>query len=360
MSSDPRPLPPGLGRRFGIPGRLVAVRRLAGGNIHDTFVAAYLGVGGVRRHVHQRVNARIFADPAAVTEKVDRVARHLGARGVPAPVLSRGSAGRPYVVDGAGAVWRSWPYREGARSFRRFPSPAVATVAAGGFGRLAGALADLPGPPPAEAIAGFHDLDRRLAAFEAVVAADRYSRAAGCGAEIGAVRAAAEDTPAELARARMAGRLPERVVHNDAKADNVLIDDRTGGVAAILDLDTVASGTVLFDVGDLLRSGSPTEEGDGGGPQVRLPVVEALVRGYLEGAGGVLTGGETGLLGLAGPVMAYESALRYLTDHLDGDRYFRIDRPGHNLDRARVQLRLLQALLAGRPAVEAAVERSAR
>ena len=358
MPPDPQP-PPGLGRRFGIPGRLVGVQRLAGGHIHDTFVAAYLGDDGLRRHVHQRVNAAVFTDPAVVTENVDRVARHLGARGVPTPVMAAGPGGRPYAVDGAGAVWRSWPYRDGARSFRRFPSPAVATVAATGFGRLVAALADLPGPAPAEAIPGFHDLDRRLAAFEAAVAADRCSRAAGCGAEIDAVRAASADTPAELGRARMAGRLPERVVHNDAKADNVLIDDHTGEVATILDLDTVAPGTVLFDFGDLVRSGSPTQEGDGTDPEVRRPVLEALVRGYLEGAGAALTGGEIGLLGLAGPVMAYESALRYLTDHLDGDRYFGADRPGHNLDRARVQLSLLRQLLDGRPAVEAAVARLA-
>ncbi|MDP8936806.1 MAG: aminoglycoside phosphotransferase family protein [Actinomycetota bacterium] len=361
MTSEPQPLPPGLGWLFGITGRLIGLEPLAGGHIHDTFLAVYSGADGAsHRHVHQRVNAGVFTDPAALTDKVDRVSRHLAALGIPAPALTMGPGGRPYVVDGSGAVWRSWPYREGARSFRRFPSPAVATVAAAGFGRLLAALVALPGPPPAEAIPGFHDVDRRLAAFEAALAADRCSRAAGCGAEIDAVRAAAEDTPVELSRARMAGRLLERVVHNDAKADNVLIDDHTGAVAAILDLDTVAPGTVLFDLGDLVRSGAPTQEAGGAAPEVRLAVVEALVRGYLEGAAGVLTDGETGLFGLAGPLMAYESALRYLTDHLDGDRYFGADRPGHNLDRARVQLSLLRQLLELRPAVEAAVDRLRR
>jgi Ser/Thr protein kinase RdoA (MazF antagonist) len=360
MTPRPDPLPPGLGRRFGIAGPLAGVERLAGGHIHDTFLATYRSGEGARRQVHQRLNAEVFPDPISVTEKVDRVGRHLGGAGIPAPVLAKGPGGRPYVVDGQGAVWRSYPYLEGARSFRRFPSPVVAEVAGAALGRFVAALADLPGPPPVEAIPGFHDFDRRRAAFEAAVAADRCSRAAGCGGEIDALRAAAEDVPRELAQARAAGRLPERVVHNDAKADNVLIDDHTGALAGIVDLDTVAAGTVLLDFGDLVRSGSPAEEEGGDTPEVRLPVVEALVRGYLDGAAALLTGGEIGLLGLAGPLMAYESALRYVTDHLDGDRYFRTDRPGHNLVRARFQLRLMRALVEVRPAVEAAVERLAR
>jgi len=360
MQPEPPPLPPSLGRLFGIAGALVGVEPLAGGHIHDTFLAAYRTTDGVRRHVHQRVNETVFGEPAGVTEKVDRVARHLRHAGVPTPVLATGPRGRPYVVDDQGSLWRSSPYVEGARSFRRFPSPAVATTAAAGLGRVVTVLATLPGPPPAEAIPGFHDFDHRLAAFEAAVAADRCSRAAACGTEIDALRAASLEAPAELARARSSGRLPERVVHNDAKAANVLIDDRTGRVAAVLDLDTVAPGTVLFDFGDLVRSGSPTEGGDATDPEVRPAVLETLVGGYLHGTGGSLTGGETGLLGLAGPLMAYESALRYVTDHLDGDRYFGADRPGHNLDRARFQLGLLRALVELRPAVEAAVDRLSR
>ncbi len=358
MTSEPPPPPPGLGRWFGIAGSLVGVELLSGGHIHDTFLATYRSAGGRRRHVHQRVNAHVFPDPTGVTEKVDRVARHLRHAGVPAPGLAAGPGGRPYMVGDNGAVWRSYPYVEGARCYRRFPSPAVAEAAASGLGRLVAALATLPGPPPEEAIPGFHDFDRRLAAFEAALVADRCSRAARCRAEIDAVRGASDRVPRELSSALAAGRLPERVVHNDGKAANVLIDDVTGGVAAILDLDTVASGTVLFDFGDLVRSGAPTEEEEGDVPDVRLPVLESLVAGYLTGGGAVLTDGETGLFGLAGPLMAYEAALRFLTDHLDGDRYFRAERPGHNLARARFQLGLLRALLEVRPAVEAAVDRA--
>jgi aminoglycoside phosphotransferase (APT) family kinase protein len=334
-----------LGRRFGITGALVRAELLSGGHIHDTFLATYDSGDGVRRHVHQRVNAHVFPDPTAVTENVARVAAHLRGAGVPAPALAVAEDGRPYVVAADSSVWRSYPYLEAARCYRRFPSPAIAETAAVALGRLVGVLTTLPGPPPSEAIPGFHDFDRRLAAFDAVLVADRCSRASGCRPEIEAVRAASHHLP------------PERMVHNDAKAANVLIDDATGAVAAILDLDTVAPGTVLFDFGDLVRSGAPAEEVDGDTPDLRLPVLEALVAGYLVGARGLLTEGEVALLGLAGPLMAYEAALRYLTDHLDGDRYFRTARPGHNLSRAGLQLSLLRDLLQARPAVEAAVGR---
>ena len=349
------PPPPELGREFGIPGSLVNLEPLPGGHIHDTWLATYGRGRSLARHVHQRVNGDVFADPAGVTEKVHRVSLHLRQAGIVAPELATGPGDRPYVLGPAGAVWRSYPFLDGARSFRRFPDCGVAAAAGAGFGRLLAALHDLPPPAPPEAIAGFHHFGRRLAAFEDAVAADRCRRAAGCGVEIERLRAAGP-VPDELARAQAAGLLPERVVHNDAKADNMLIDDRSGRAAGVLDLDTVAPGTVLFDIGDLIRSGAADDDEDGAATGVRLDVVEALARGYLEGAAGLLTEGETGLLGLAGPLMAYEAGLRFVTDHLDGDRYFRIDRPGHNLDRARSQLTLLEALLEARPAVETAVE----
>ena len=345
-----------MGRWFGIRGLLVSVEPLPGGHIHDTWLATYRDGPGAEaaRHVHQRVNADVFGDPAGLTEQVHRVSRHLGAAGVVAPALATGPENRPFAVDDEGGVWRSYPFLEGARSFRRFPDPAVAEAAAAGFGRFLAALADLPPPPPAEAIPGFHHFGRRRAALEQAVADDRCGRAHDCRPELDGLRAAS-GVAEELDRARAGGRLPERVVHNDAKADNVLIDDRSGRAAGVLDLDTVAPGTVLFDFGDLVRSGAATDDEDGGAAGFRLELVGPLARGYVAGAGGLLTAGETGLLALAGPLMAYEAGVRFLTDHLDGDRYFRTDRPGHNLTRARNQLTLLRALLDARPEVEAAV-----
>jgi N-acetylhexosamine 1-kinase len=150
----------------------------------------------------------------------------------------------------------------------------------------------------------------------------------------------------EVAGARADGRLPERTVHNDAKADNILFDEGSGAVRGLVDLDTVGPGTVLFDVGDLVRSGAATgpEDGDPGRVGVRADVVEAVLDGYARAGAPFLTAAEVELLPLAGPLMALEATARFLTDHLEGDVYFRVDGPGHNLRRATNQLRLLELL----------------
>jgi hypothetical protein len=147
-----------------------------------------------------------------------------------------------------------------------------------------------------------------------------------------------------------AAALPRRVVHNDCKLNNVLFDQRTGEALCVIDLDTVMPGSVLADFGDLARTAAcpaPEDEADLARVRVDARLYEALVRGYLSGTAGMLAPVEIALLPLAGPLIALETGIRFLTDHLAGDVYFRIHRPGHNLDRARVQLRLTEQLLAG-------------
>lgn len=325
-----------------IPGaaELVSVEPLGGGHIHQTFLATCRHpTGRWERLVVQRVNTEVFTDPVLLAANVARVAAHLDGREAPR------AAGAGTVTGADGSWWRAWAYLPG-RTRRRFATPAQAAGAAAAVARLAGRLADLPGPPLVEPITGFHDFGRRVRDFEVAVAADCHRRGAGCRAEVEGVRSAAV-VVADFDRARAAGLLPERVVHNDAKAENVLFEEDGEGVRAVLDLDTVAPGTVLFDVGDLIRSGAATGPEDstdvdrlGADPAI----VAAVTAGYVGGAGGWLTDGERSLLYLAGPLMAFEAALRFLTDHLAGDVYFQIARPGHNLDRCRAQLRLCERL----------------
>jgi Ser/Thr protein kinase RdoA (MazF antagonist) len=286
--------------------------------------------------VQQRVNVDVFTDPALLAANLGRVTAHLG---MPARVL--GDDGRPYCRDAEGRLWRAYRYVDGT-IVGRFENVDQARSAAGAFARLVARLADLPGPPLVGPIAGFHDFDARLAAFHRAVAADTRGRLAQCGVEVDAVEAASSLVN-ELNAARAAGRLPERTVHNDAKIDNVVFDGDTA--IAVLDLDTVGPGTVLFDVGDLVRSGAATAgEDEPGAVGVRADIVAAVIDGYVDAVPGMLTDGERDLLPLAGPLMAFEAALRFVTDHLQGDVYFRTDGPGHNLVRARAQLALLEAL----------------
>lgn len=254
-------------------------------------------------------------------------------------------AGGTIAFDERGRPWRTLTFVAGARSYHRFAAAADAAAGAAAAARFVADLVDLPGPPLREVIPRFHDVADRLAHLATAAAADPAGRWLDCRAEVDAVLDGG-DLAAAIGAARADGRLPERTVHNDAKADNILFDERSGVALGLVDLDTVGPGTVLFDVGDLVRSGAPSgpEDGDPGRTGIRADVVDAILEAYAEGGAGFLTATELALFPRAGPLMALEAAARFLTDHLQGDVYFAVDGPGHNLRRARTQLRLLDLL----------------
>ena len=302
------------------------------------------------RVVHQRVNTSVFADLETLMGNMVRVTTHLGARAATARHAVRlrpADDGRPYVLDAAGAPWRTLDFIEGARTVARFDGPAQAAEAAATAATLVAHLADLT-PALPEVIPAFHDIPRRLDVLSEAAAADTAGRVDECRAEVDAVLARS-GVAHEVAEARAGGRLPDRTVHNDAKAENLLFDEATGAGLCLVDLDTVGTGTVLFDVGDLVRSGAARlpedgSAGAGAGSVVDHEVAGAILAAYAGAGAGFLTAAEVELLPLAGPLMALEAAARFLTDHLQGDVYFKIDGPGHNLRRARNQLRLVDEL----------------
>jgi hypothetical protein len=299
----------------------------------------------------------VFRDLETLMANFTRVTAHLAARGRGprhAVRLRPAIGGRSYVRDPAGAPWRTLDFIEGARTVARFDGPAQAAEAAAIAAMLVTDLAGLTALP--EVIPRFHDVVGRLGALAEAAAADAAGRAGECRAEVDAVLARA-GVAHEVAGARGDGRLPDRTVHNDAKAENLLFDEATGAGLCLVDLDTVGTGTVLFDVGDLVRSGAARlpEDGSavprdtagspaGAGAVVDHQVAEAILAGYTRAGAGFLTASEIELLPLAGPLMTLESAARFLTDHLQGDVYFKIEAPGHNLRRARNQLALFDAL----------------
>jgi hypothetical protein len=266
--------------------------------------------------------------------------------------------GLPFHVDDAGVAWRTFRFLEGARSRDTIEEPAQAYQVARAFGAFAAALRDLPAPSLAITIPGFHDLGARFAAFEEALAADSHQRAASVPAEIERAAGWFQDLEQLLAQRGFA-ELPRRIVHNDCKINNVMLDDVTGEGLCVIDLDTVMEGTVLCDFGELVRTGtsrSPEDEVDLASIRFELELFLAATRGYLAGAGPLLSAGEIGILPLAGPVMALENAIRFLTDHLRGDLYFRVHRKGHNLDRFRAQLRLVELMSERRAEMRAIVE----
>jgi hypothetical protein len=356
-----------IGAAFQIPGRFEDSWSVKSGHIHDTFAATYREGGMARRYVHQRLNHRVFRDLPALMDNVARVTGHQWDRLRSAGVedaerrclrLVSTREGRSFHVDDQGTTWRTFRFLEGARSRDTIGDLTQAFQVARAFGSFAAALRDLPEPPLAITIPGFHDLGGRFAAFEQAVAADSHQRAASVSSEIDRAAARFRDLERLLAECGYA-ELPRRIVHNDCKINNVMLDDASGEGLCVIDLDTVMEGTILCDFGELVRTGtsrSPEDEVDLASISLELDLFRAASRGYLAGAAPLLTEAEVGFLPLAGQVMALENAIRFLTDHLNGDVYFRIHREGHNLDRFRAQLRLVELMSERRSEMGAIVE----
>jgi hypothetical protein len=369
FAADNTPLA-AIGASFEIPGTLLEIAPLGSGHIHDTFVARYEHAGATRRYVLQRLNTEIFRDPAAVMANLERICAHLraewrarGASDVDRRCLEvlPTREGRSAHIDAEGRWWRAFPFQEGTRSVDRIESPKQAYEAARAFGAFAAQLDRLPGPPLVETLPHFHDAAHRFASFERAVADDRLDRATAVAPEVDAAREA-RGALADAQRLRDLGALPRRTVHNDCKINNLLLDVETGEGLCVIDLDTVMVGDIPCDFGELVRTGAclaPEDERDLAQIRVDPELIGALSRGYRRGAGALLSDVERRALPLAGPTLALENAVRFLADHLEGDRYFRIQRPDHNLDRARAQLRLTRRLLEAAELVERAVERDA-
>jgi Ser/Thr protein kinase RdoA (MazF antagonist) len=337
-----------IGREFEIAGEFAGAQTIKRGHINDTFVASYRVGDGLKRYVLQRINQRVFKNPVAVMDNIASVTGHirkkLTGNDIDRRVLTLVPArdGRCYHVTSAGDFWRTYQFIENAHALDIVETPQQAFQAARQFGLFQQLLADLPAPRLAETIPDFHNTPKRFAALENAIAADAHNRAKSARVEIDfALRHKA------MTDGLLRAGLPERVTHNDTKFNNVMFDDITGEGLCVLDLDTVMPGLALYDFGDMVRtttSRSAEDERDLSKVRVDLTMYEALVRGYLSTAGDFLTDGERALLVFAGKLITFETGIRFLTDHLEGDRYFRAHRAGHNLDRCRTQFALVESI----------------
>ncbi len=361
------PHPTAIAERFATEGRLASLEPQPGGHINDSWMAVWDGPGGRRRFLLQHINRFVFRRPEEVMENMVRLTSQVTAQ------LARESAPEPerrvlrlvptrdgatHHVEPDGEVWRLLVWIEGTRSTEQAETPAQSRAAAGAFGRFLRQIAGLPGPPLHETIPHFHDTPARLAALERAVADDAAGRVADTRREIDAIldrRALGHALDDRVAR----GELALRPTHNDAKIANVLFDTTTGEPLCVVDLDTVMPGLALHDFGDMVRSmvsDAAEDEPDPSRVEVRVPVFEALARGFAEAAGETLSPLERSLLPTGGLVITLEQAARFLADHLQGDPYYRTSRPGHNLDRARTQIRLVELLEAHGPELQRIVD----
>lgn len=318
-------------------GPVAAVRPFGAGHINETFLVE----SAAGEYVIQRINTAVFADPEAVVANIVVVYRHLRGALMPEPVPT--PAGQWLAWNGSDP-WRAWRRAPGRPLKSAEASPGALRAAGGLLGRFHGLVANLDPDGVSETLPGFHNPGRRLAALRAVIAEDPCGRVTTVRDEIEMAEAA---EPLVGVAADLTRRVPRRVAHFDAKLDNILFHD--DGAVALVDLDTVMPGAWFWDVGDLLRSGATTAAEDEPQPD-RVTVAperyQAIVDGYREAlvGAGVSDRAELDAVDAAGAVVTYEQAVRFLTDWIAGDVYYRISRPAQNLDRARAQFRLLASM----------------
>jgi hypothetical protein len=332
---------------FDLNGKFERAERYGSGHIHDTYRLKFIGGGA--QLILQRINTKVFRKPVAVMENIERVTTHVrsrlhGMEDADRRVLQliRARDGKAWHVDVEECYWRAYRFIEGARTFDEVTSGRQAFEAAKAFGEFQRMLADLPAPKLAHSIPDFHNTPKRFADFQWAVNQDAAGR----------LQDARDEVAFAMSRRPIAGELdgkglPERVSHNDTKLNNVMLDHRTGEGICVIDLDTVMPGLVAHDFGDMVRTmtcPSAEDERDLSQVGMQFALFEAVLRGYLQGAGQFLTADERGSLISGAKVIVYEQGLRFLGDHLAGDTYYKVSRSGQNLDRCRTQFKLLESI----------------
>jgi Ser/Thr protein kinase RdoA (MazF antagonist) len=254
--------------------------------------------------------------------------------------------GDSYYRDSNGDCWRTFVFVEGVQTFECVQTPQQAFEAGKAFGHFQSLLVDLPGERLVETIPDFHNTRKRFASLQTAVENDHFNRADGAKKDI-EFALKHENTVDVFLNALAKKKIPERITHNDTKFNNVMLDTDTGEAMCVVDLDTVMPGCALYDFGDMVRTTtSPTleDERDLAKVRMQMPMFKKLCEGYLSSAGQFLTKAEKSYIAFAGKLITFTIGLRFLTDHLAGDTYFRIHRPGHNLHRARTQFKLVQSI----------------
>jgi len=336
---------------FGAP--VVGAMRFGCGHINDTFcVHTQPEDDSCRCFILQRMSSAAFKHPEQLMQNIIGVTEYLGKkiaaaggdRAREAMQVVRPRSGADFYTDSEGGAWRVYPFVEGIYCYQRAETPQLFEASARAFGKFQRMLDGYPTETLYETIPHFHDTEDRFAKFQAAVAADSEGRVAECGDEIAFVLAHKADCSVAL-QAQRDGLLPLRVTHNDTKLNNVLIDRKTGEAMCIIDLDTTMPGLSINDFGDSIRFGanhSAEDEKDLSKVNFDIELYEVYTRGFLEGAGGSLTPAELEYLPWGAKLMTLECGIRFLTDYLSGDTYFRIHYPEQNLDRCRTQFKLVR------------------
>jgi len=340
-----------IASNFQFKGELKRIVQNLTGNINKTYRFYYEDGNDKYSYTVQAINKYVFKQPELVMKNIDAVSKHIKkkielAGGDPnreTLTIIPTNDGKLFYIDEDGEYWRAYYFIDGASTYDTVSDPSHLYHAGVGFGNFQKMLADFPMDELIETIPDFHNTKKRMTTFFESVERDEVGRAKFVSDDIFFFETY-RDIAESLVNMQNAKAFPLRVTHNDTKYNNILIDNKTGKALCVIDLDTVMPGYSVNDFGDSIRFGANTaveDETDLSKVSLDLNLFEVYAKGFIEGCDGRLTKREIELLPEGAIMMTLECGLRFLTDHLEGDTYFKIHREGHNLDRARNQFALV-------------------
>lgn len=337
-------------QQFSFQGNIIAVKRYGEGHIHETYLVKTKG--HQPDYILQKINRDIFLDIPGIMENIDVVTNHLRNKLRIKPVhdpdretltLVRTKSGKFWFEDEHGDHWRMYLFIPGTVTYQKMPGPAIAHESGLVCGRFLALLADLKTPLKIT-IPGFHDIDLRIRQYLEAKTNDSAKRTGSAADAISFAEKRFERMKDYYAALK--ARAVLRATHNDTKLNNILFDENGKGLC-LIDLDTVMPGYAHFDYGDALRTMANTsleDEKDVASVRFDRAIYESFTVGYLQATEGILTPDEIKLLPFAPIYMTFIIGLRFLTDFLNGDKYFRVHYDHHNLVRAMVQFRLVDEM----------------
>lgn len=351
--------------RFQFQGEYKSVEEFVSGNVNNTYHLVYQDRERERHYILQRINGYVFKEPREVMRNIAMVTGHLrknmllGSMPVEGRVLSliHTLDGDVLYLDKLGACWRAYDFIAGATAYDQVDSPEMMREIGRGFGSFQRLLYDFPADQLYASIPNFHHTTKRFYAFVRSVDQDLAGRVRGVEDEI-EFFFERRKMMGSIVRLLERGTLPLRVTHNDTKSNNVMLDNVTGKAVCVIDLDTVMPGSSLYDYGDAVRFGASTaaeDEPDTSRIALDMEKTRCFTQGFIEETNGFLTQEELIRLPLGIKVITCELAMRFLKDYIDGDLYFKVNSPQHNLIRARAQMALLRDIEKKEPALNAMI-----
>lgn len=360
-----------VGDHFAIAGEFIRGKEICSGHINTTYSATYKNYnGGEDTYILQRINNYVFKKPKDVMRNVEKVTRHIHWKVLRRMKDTAGQTlnlypargGRNYIELPDGGLWRCYNYIEGTHTYDVVDNTKQAYQAGFAFGSFQNLISDMNPQDIVETIPDFHHTRKRFNRLMQVIEENPKNRVQNCQEEIDFIKARETDVDILLGLQEN-GNIPTRITHNDTKINNVMLDEETDQAVCVIDLDTVMPGIVHYDFGDMVRTITPPteeDEEDLNKVEMRMPMFESIVEGYLDAAHQFLTDEEIKYLAFAGKLITMEIGIRFLTDYLEGDVYFKTKKDDHNLIRCKTQLKLVDRIEQQLPAMERYVQRIAK